>query len=79
MIVEELGRIKSPLRTVRLAGETRLIVSPWAALGTDTLLVGVSTALLFSTKSGWLKVVSLLGGAWGVTAITLEVAKLVSE
>lgn len=78
-MIEGLGRIQSPLGTVRLGGDTKLIVSPWAAIGTDTLLIGTSTALFFSTRSTWLRVMSVAGGAWGIVAIVLEIAKLVRD
>ena len=78
-MIEGLGKIQTPLGTVRLGGDTKLIVSPWAAIGTDTLLLGTSTALFFATRNTWLRILGLAGGAWGVTAIVLEVAKLIRD
>jgi hypothetical protein len=78
-MIDRLGRIYAPLGTVRIGETTKLIVSPWAAIGTDTLLVGTSTALFFSTQSTVLKIVSAIGGAWGLTAIVLEVAKMIRD
>ena len=64
------------LGVVRINGTDKLIVSPWAAIGTDVLLIGASTALFFSTRSTLLKIGSGVGASWGVTAIVLEIIKL---
>lgn len=77
-MIEGLGRIHSPLGTIQLNGETKLIVNPWAAIGTDTLLVVTSASTVVLAKNPILKTLGILGGIWGVTAIVLEVSKLVT-
>jgi len=79
VVIDGLGQIQSPLGTVRLGGDTKLIVSPWAAIGTDMLLISTSTALFFSTRSTWLKIMSIAGGTWGTIAIILEISKLIRD
>jgi len=79
VISAPLGKINSSLKIVRLAGNTKLIVSPWAAIGTDAFLMGTSTALFFATRSTILRILSVLGGAWAATAVTLELAKLAQD
>lgn len=64
------------LGVVRINGTDKLIVSPWAAIGTDALLIGATTALFFSTRSTFLKIGSGVGAVWGVTAVILEIVKL---
>lgn len=78
-VVHGLGRIESPLAVVRLNGRTKLVIDPIAALGTDAALVATSTALFFSTRSLPLKLLSLLGGTWGLVAAGVETAKLLRE
>ncbi len=81
MIIEGLGQIHpgAPLGAIRLDGVTKLIVNPWAAIGTDALLFTMSAATFVLTKNPILKTLSILGGIWGVTAIALETSKLTGE
>lgn len=80
MIIEGLGQIRpgGAMGTIRLNGETKLIVNPWAAIGTDALLITMSAATLMLTKNPFLKTLSILGGLWGTLAIGLEASKLAS-
>jgi hypothetical protein len=75
--VEGLGRLDSPMGVLKIGGDTRLVIMPWAALGTDFLLAGTSTALFLSTKSTALKVLSVLTAGWSIIAIGVEVTKLI--
>jgi hypothetical protein len=70
---------RTPLRVARLGGETKLIVSPWAAIGTDAFGMGLATIAFFSTTKPVLKAVSAAGGLWMLTATMLEIHKLASE
>lgn len=73
------ARFQTPIRVIRLAGDTKLIVSPWAAIGTDVLGMGIAAIAFFSTKKPVLKTVSAIGGLWMLTAAMLELHKLNSE
>lgn len=77
-MIEGLGRIRpgTVLGTIQLNGTTKLIVNPWAAIGTDLLLMSMSTTTFLLTKSPILRTVAILGGLWGVTATVLEVVKI---
>jgi hypothetical protein len=77
-MISDLGHIRGILGIIRLNGETKLIVNPWAAIGTDGLLIATSVATMCLSKNAILKTVGVLGSIWGVTAIGLEIAKLVS-
>ncbi|OGT59308.1 MAG: hypothetical protein A3E01_07890 [Gammaproteobacteria bacterium RIFCSPHIGHO2_12_FULL_63_22] len=72
-----LGQVSAPLALVSVNGERKLIVSPWAALGTDVLGMAVATALFFSTENTWLRVLAAVGGTWAATALFKELGKLV--
>jgi len=76
-VIAGLGRITSPLGTIRLNGDTKLIVSPWAAMGTDALLIGTGLATFMCTRPTPLRFLGALGTAWGVIALALETIKLV--
>lgn len=78
-MIEGLGKIRSPLGTILLNGETKLIVNPWAAIGTDILLISMSASTFFLARNSILKALSLIGGIWGITAVSLEVSKLASS
>ena len=80
-MIEGLGRIHAApvLGTIQLNGDTKLIVNPWAAIGTDGLLVTMSISTLVLAKNPILKGLSILGGIWGIMAITLEVSKLLTS
>lgn len=75
-MIRNLGHITQPLKVIRLGDDTRLLVSPWAAVGTDVLGLGASAALFFSTKNFWLRALAVAAGAWMATALGTEVAKL---
>lgn len=77
-MISGLGKIRGVMGTIQLGGETKLIVNPWAAIGTDALLVTTSIATVSLSDNAGLKTVGILGGIWGVVAIGLEIAKLVS-
>ena len=72
-----LGRIESPLALVSIQGERKLVVSPWAAIGTDVIGLGVSGLLFFSSDNTALKIISALGALWMGTALTVEARKLI--
>jgi hypothetical protein len=76
--VEGLGKISAPLAVVDLEGAVRVVVSPWAAIGTDALGMGASTALFFATKNPWLKILAGVTGTWMTTALVVELLKLLS-
>lgn len=76
--VNGLGKISSPLAVVDLEGRTKVVVAPWAAIGTDVLGMGLATILFFSTSKTWVKVVAALGGTWMFTALFVETMKLLS-
>jgi hypothetical protein len=71
-----IGQIRGVLGKIQLNGETKLIVNPWAAIGTDALLITTSVATMALSKNPILKTVGVLGSIWGVTAIGLEIVKL---
>lgn len=77
-MIDGLGRIRNErfMGTIRLNGETKLIVNPWAAIGTDLLLMSMSTATFVLTKNPILRSLSVLGGLWGITATVLEIVKV---
>lgn len=79
MEIEGLGRISPPLGTIRLGGTTKLIVSPWAALGTDALLVATGATTFAVARPLGLRILGAAGAIWGTTAILLEVIKLIEE
>ena len=73
-----LGHLSWPLEVVDVEGSTRLLVTPVGAIGTDTLLLGTGTALLFGgVKSVPLRILGGLGAGWATIAIAYEVAKLI--
>lgn len=74
--IDGLGQIVLPLEVVRIDGDLRLVVTPWGAIGTDALLVATGSALFFAAGPPLLKILGALGGAWGLLAIGVEVAKL---
>lgn len=76
VVTRRLGRIDDVVSLVQLDGGNRLVVNPVAALGTDILLAGASAALVFGTKSLPLRLVGVAGGLWSLTAIGIEIAKL---
>ena len=71
--------MNSPLGTIRLDGGTRLIVSPWAAMGTDVLLISTGIATVSLSKSTPITILGWGGTAWGVVALLLEALKLVQS
>lgn len=77
-MIDGLGRIRpgAVLGTIQLNGATKLIVNPWAAIGTDLLLISMSGATFLLTKNPILRTLSILGGLWGITATVLEVTKV---
>lgn len=75
-MIEGLGRMHSPLGTIRLDGATRLIVSPWAAMGTDLLLISTGIATVSLSRSTPVTILGWGGTAWGVVALLLETLKL---
>jgi len=77
--IEGLGVIESTLSLAYIRGEQKLIVSPWAALGTDTVGLLISSLLFFSTDSTPLKIAAAAGGLWMGTALALEVRKLIVD
>lgn len=77
-MIEGIGAIRGVLGIIQLNGETKLIVNPWAAIGTDALLITTSVATMCYASNPILKSVGVLGSIWGVTAIGLEIAKLIS-
>jgi hypothetical protein len=77
-MISDLGNIRGILGIIRLNGETKLIVNPWAAIGTDGLLITTSVATMILASNPILKTIGVLGSIWGVTAIGLEIAKLIS-
>lgn len=77
MFAEGLGRISSPLGTIRLNGDIKLIVSPWAAMGTDALLITTGLATYSYAKPTLLRILGAAGTAWGVIALFLEAIKLI--
>lgn len=81
MIIEGLGQIHpgASLGAIRLNGETKLIVNPWAAIGTDALLLTMSASTFVLSNNPILKTLSILGGIWGMTAIALETSKLTGQ
>ena len=76
--VRGLGRISTPLAVVDLEGRSKVVVAPWAAIGTDLAGLGLAAGLFFVTKSPWLKVAASIGGAWMFTALFVETMKLLS-
>jgi len=76
--IHGLGQVALPLSVVQINGDTRLVVSPAAAIGTDVLLMGTSTALFFASRNVPLRILSFLGASWGFTAAIVEVSKLIS-
>lgn len=74
--VRGIGEISIPLEVMRVNGETKLVVSPWAALGTDTLLIGTGMALIFASDSIILRILGIAGTVWGVAALSAEIFKL---
>jgi hypothetical protein len=75
-MIGNLGQIRGILGKIQLNGETKLIVNPWAAIGTDALLITASVATMTLAKNPILRTVGILGSIWGVTAIGLEIVKL---
>jgi len=75
-LINGLGRISSPLGVANINGEPKLVVHPLAAIGTDTIGLGVATALFFSTKSTLLKIFAALGGTWMIVAAGKEIYKM---
>jgi hypothetical protein len=71
-----LGRIESPLALVSINGERKLVVSPWAAIGTDVIGLGISGVLFFSSDNTAMKILAALGGLWMGTALFVESRKL---
>lgn len=67
------------MKVARIGGVPTLLVSPWAALGTNVLGAGLASIAYFSTKSTGLKIISFFGGAWMLTAAAVEIAKLIEE
>lgn len=67
------------MEIVEVNGKQRLVVHPVAAIGTDIIGLGLATALFFSTESTELKVLSGFGALWMLTALGIEVGKLVDE
>lgn len=78
-MLEDLGRFRSPLGTVRLNGDTKLVVSPWAAIGTDALLIGTGLTTFLVAKPTPLKVLGAAGTIWGTVALILETVKLIED
>lgn len=78
-MIEGLGRFRSPLGTARLNGVTKLIVSPWAAMGTDALLIGSGVTTFIVAKPTILKALGAISTLWGTTALILEVVKLYED
>lgn len=76
MILEGLGRIYTPLGTIRLNGVTRLIVSPWAAMGTDVLLITTGLATFALSRNTILQVLGMAGTIWGTLALGVEGLKI---
>jgi len=74
--IHGLGRVSSPLAVVEIGGETKLVVHPAAAIGTDVIGLTLAMALFFSTKSVFLRVLAVGGAAWMSTAMVKEIAKL---
>jgi hypothetical protein len=72
-----IGEINNPLGTIRIGDSTKLIVSPWAALGTDALLMGTSLALILESDKTWMHILGVAGFIWGIAAASIEVAKLI--
>lgn len=77
--IDGLGRFRSPLGTARLNGTTKLIVSPWAAIVTDGLLIGAGLTALIAAKPTALKVLGGVSTLWGTVALGLEVIKLYED
>ena len=77
-MLEDIGRIKPPLGVVNLGGDTKLIVSPWAAIGTDALLVATGTTVILIARPTILKLLGFVGTGWGIVAMLLEISKLIS-
>lgn len=75
-MIGNLGQIRGILGKIQLNGETKLIVNPWAAIGTDALLITTSVATMTLAKNPILRTIGILGSIWGVTAIGLEIVKL---
>jgi hypothetical protein len=76
VFTDDLGRISPPLGTIRLNGDTKLIVSPWAAMGTDALLITTGLATFAYVKPTLFKILGVVGASWGAIALTLETVKL---
>ena len=76
-MIEGLGRMHSPLGTIHLDGATRLIVSPWAAIGTDLFLISTGIATVSLSRSTPITILGWGGTTWGVIALLLETLKLV--
>lgn len=76
--LDGIGRISSPLAAVRIAGDTRLVVGPAAALATDGVGLGLAAIAFFSTDKVHWKIAAALGGAYMLTALTVEMFKLIA-
>jgi hypothetical protein len=76
--LEGVGRISTPLAAIRIAGETKLVVRPVAALATDGIGLGLAAIAFFSTKKLHWKILSGIGGAYMLTAFTVEMFKLIA-
>lgn len=77
--IEGLGKFRSPLGTARLNGVTKLIVSPWAAMGTDALLIGAGVTTFVVAKPLLLKTLGAVSTLWGSVALVLEAVKLYED
>lgn len=72
-----LRGVDRPLALVTLDGEKKLIVSPWAAFGTDAIGFALAGALFFATDNLWLRIFSGFGALWMGTAFVRELGKLI--
>jgi hypothetical protein len=76
--LEGIGRLSPTLAAVRIGGETKLVVRPVAALATDGVGLGLATIAFFSTDKLHWKIAAALGGAYMLTAFTVEMCKLIA-
>lgn len=77
--VHGLGQVSIPLDVVQLQGSRKLVISPWAAIGTDVLLIGSGVTLGALMKPLLLKILGYSAATWGSIALGVEVTKLLRD
>ena len=72
-----LTGVDRPLAFVVIDGERKLVVSPWAAFGTDAVGLALAGGLFIAADSVWLKLLAGIGAAWMSVAFIRELSKLI--